>query len=317
MTGRVVFMGTPEFAVPILQALLLRSYEVAAVYSGEPRPAGRGRKLRESPVAQVAKQVGLPTVYPGPLASGEARAELAAYRPEVVVVAAYGRILPREILSVPPGGCINVHPSLLPLHRGPSPVVSAILAGDRVTGASIMLMDEGMDTGAVLAREQTVISPQETSGELTARLSMVGGDLLVWSIGRWLAGGVRAVPQDHGRSTYSRAIRSTDGEMDWALSTEELWRRVRAYAPWPGCYTWWKGSRLKILEALPMAVAAGDEPGRVVSLAGPVKEGVGVVTGRGVLELRRVQLQGRRSMSTGEFVRGQPDFVGSMVGDDR
>lgn len=306
-------MGTPHFGVRVLEALLRSSYAVPAVYSREPRPAGRGRKLHESPVAEAASQAGLPTVYPESLASWRAQADLAAYQPDVVVVAAYGRILPRQILSVPPGGCLNVHPSLLPFHRGPSPVASAILSGDRVTGVSIMLMDEGMDTGAVLAQEQAVIGLQETCGELTARLSILGADLLIWTLGRWLAGGLRGVEQDHSRSTYSRAIRGTDAELDWLLSAEELWRRVRAYAPWPGCYTWWQGTRLKVLEASPLAVTLAERPGTVVVLNGSLKGNVGVATGRGVLELRRVQLEGKRPLTVGEFVRGQSEFVGSVL----
>jgi methionyl-tRNA formyltransferase len=314
MTATVVFMGTPQFAVPILQALLRGPYQVNAVYSQEPKPSGRGRKPHLSPVAEVAHREGLRVVYPGTFASAEARADLASFQPDVVVVAAFGRILPKEILSVPKCGCLNLHPSLLPRHRGPSPVAGAILAGDRVTGVTIMLMDEGMDTGPIVAQEETEIGPGENAGQLTMRLSKLGAELLAWAMPRWLDGKLKTTPQDETKASYSTVIWSTDGELDWRLSAEELWRRVRAFTPWPGCYTLWKGKRLKITAALPLEGCAAEEVGKVVGLPRSSPAEAGVLTGSGILGLCRVQLEGKREMAVAEFLRGQQGLVGARLG---
>jgi len=279
-------MGTPEFGAAVLEALL-GEHEVVGVYTREDRPAGRGLRLTESPVKRLAAARGLPVYQPRTLRRPEEQARLAELNPEAVVVAAFGLILPPEVLNLPPYGCLNVHPSLLPRHRGPAPVAAALLAGDEVTGVSIMLMDEGVDTGPVLARRELPILPEDDARSLTEKLGRLGGELLLEVLPRWQRGEIVPQPQDHSRATYSRMIRKEEGELDWRLPALELWRRVRAFNPSPGTWTLWRGRRLKVLSAFPRPDVAA-EPGRVVALPG----GVGVGTGQGVLELREVQLEG-------------------------
>lgn len=314
MEKSIIFMGTPEFSVPILSRLVQSTYHVAAAYTRPDKEAGRGRQLGSSPVKRLARQQGIPVVQPRTLKSAEAVQELVSLRPDLVVVAAFGCILPGELLSVPKAGCLNVHPSLLPAHRGPSPIADTILSGDAVTGVSIILMDEGVDSGPILARRQVDISPEDTTGSLTARLGGDGADLLLEVLPKWFAGALEPSPQEEGQATYSRLITSGEGELDWQLTAVELWRKVRAFTPWPGCHSWWKGHRLKIHSATPLGDRAGGPAGKVVALGKSSPSSVGVVAGQGILGLRRVQLEGKREISVDEFVRGQRDFVGSVLG---
>jgi methionyl-tRNA formyltransferase len=309
MEKSIIFMGTPEFAVPILSQLVQSPYHVAAVYTRPDKEAGRGRQLGSSPVKKLAQQQGIPVVQPRTLKTAEAVEEMVRLKPDLVVVAAFGYILPGELLSVPKSGCLNVHPSLLPTHRGPSPIADTILSGDAVTGVSIILMDEGVDSGPILAQRQVDVSPEDTTGSLTARLGAEGAGLLLEVLPRWLAGALQPHTQEEGRATYSRLITSGEGELDWELTAEELWRQVRAFNPWPGCHSWWKGRRLKIHSATPLGDRAGGPAGEVVALGKSSPSGVGVVAGQGILGLGRVQLEGKR-----EFARGQRDFVGSVLG---
>jgi methionyl-tRNA formyltransferase len=305
---RAVFMGTPEFAVPSLEGLL-RHHQVVAVYTQPDRRAGRGRSLVISPVKSLALARGLPVRQPASLKpEGEAE-ELERLCPEVIVVAAYGQILPRRVLHIPPRGCLNVHPSLLPRHRGPSPVASAILDGDEFTGVSIMLLDEGLDTGPILAQTRLAIEPQDTTGSLTAKLSELGAKLLVETLALWGERKVEPQPQSEEGASYSPSLTKEDGEIDWRLPAQELARRVRAFQPWPGCYSWWRGRLLRIMEVEPRPGEGKPEPGRVRALG----RGVGVETGEGVLELRRVQMEGRQAMSGEEFARGQRGLVGAIL----
>ena len=306
----IIFMGTPGFAVPVLLALLGSDYRVVAVCTQPDRRGGRKRLPLLSPVKAVAVNNRIPLVQPKTFKSPEAGEELARFHPDLIVVAAFGLILPPAVLSLPRSGCLNVHASLLPRHRGPSPVASAILGGDEVSGVSIMLMDEGLDTGAVLARQEMPISPEDTAGSLTAKLAQLGAALLVDTLPRWLEGRIKPQPQDESQASYSRRLTSEDGELDWRLPAVELWRRVRAYNPWPGCYTRWQGRRLKVHQAVPLGDVKQGKIGEVVALS---SGGVGVVTPQGVLELRLVQMEGKQELPVAEFVRGQRSFVGSVL----
>ncbi len=301
-------MGTPQFALPSLEGLL-RDHEVVAVYTQPDRGAGRGRPLAGSPVKKLALDRGLPVLQPASLKPEREAEGLEGLRPDVIVVAAYGRILPRRVLDIPPLGCLNVHPSLLPRHRGASPVASAILAGDEDSGVSIMLLDEGMDTGPILAQTRQAIGPGDTTGSLTARLSELGAGLLLETLARWAEGKLEPRPQGEEAVSYSRPLAREDGEIDWRLPARELDRRLRAFQPWPGCYSRWRGRLLKVIEAVPLPGEGAGEPGRVRARG----RGVGVDTGEGVLELVRVQGEGRGAMSGGEFARGQPGFVGAVL----
>ncbi len=312
---RVIFMGTPEFAVSPLEHLILNQYQVVAVYTQPDKAAGRGRSLVSSPVKRAAINWTLPVVQPGSFKEAEVVAQLAGFHPDVIVVAAFGQILPQSVLDLPTYGCINIHPSLLPKFRGASPVAAAILAGSEFTGVSIMLMDRGLDTGPVLSRAQIPISAQDTTGSLTAKLSLIAAQLLLEVLPSWSRDELTPRPQEEAEVTYSSEFSKKDGEIDWHLSAVDIWRRVRAFRPWPGCYTGWQGRQLKIIEAVPMpgpSRMGRIEVGNVIALN---KEGAAfaVSTGDGVLGVLRVQLEGKRAMSADEFLRGQRQFIGAIL----
>ncbi len=308
MGERLIFMGTPRFAVPPLKRLL-EEYEVVAVVTRPDRAAGRGRRVAFSAVKEEALAWGVPVMQPRSLKDGEVVASLLELEPQVIVVAAYGQIVPPEVLAIPPFGCLNVHPSLLPNYRGASPVAGALLAGEEETGITIMLMDEGMDTGPILAQARLSIAPQDDQGSLTEKLAYLGADLLLETLPRWLKGEIAPQPQEEDKATYTKILRKEDGLIDWSMSSVEIWRQVRAYNPWPSAYTYWKGRLLKVWRARPVR-GEEKEPGLVVVRKGDVA----VVTGEGLLVLEEVQLAGKRGMGIAEFLRGQRGFVGSRLG---
>ena len=312
MEVRTVFMGTPQFAVTILESLLQSSCQVLAVYTQPDKPAGRGHPVVFPAVKKLALERQLPVIQPETFKSNEVVEKLASFQPELIIVAAFGAILPQKVLSLPRFACLNIHPSLLPRHRGPSPVANTILCGDELTGVTIMLMDAGMDTGPILAQEKVEVSSTNTTGSLSSKLAEVGAKLLLETLPKWLGRELRPQAQDESQATYSKLITGKDAEIDWHLSAVELWRGVRAYNPWPICYTWCQGKRLKIHSAIPCGGVAGGEIGEVIALAEP--PGVGVVTGGGILGLCQVQLEGKREMSVDDFVRGKRDFFGCVLG---
>lgn len=307
---RVVFMGTPEFAVTPLERLVLDDYQVAAVYTQPDSAAGRGRHLAASPVKRVALELSLPVVQPERLKDASVLERLTSFHPDVIVVAAFGQILPAPVLALPPKGCVNIHPSLLPKFRGASPVSAAILAGDDFAGVSIMLMDAGLDTGPVLAQAQIAISRQDTTGSLTAKLSLVSAQMLLEVLPRWVNGELTPRPQEEGEATYTEMLSREDSEIDWRLPATAIWRQVRAFQPWPGCYTLWRGKQLKIIEAVPLPTERNAQEGQVVAVK---NGGFGVATGEGMLGILKVQLEGKRAMSAAEFLRGQPQLIGAVL----
>ncbi len=309
---RIGFMGTPQFAVPVLDSLLHSPYHVVAVCTQPDKPVGRGRQIVCPPVKRLAMEHNIPVIQPRTLKTEEAVEELASFNPELIVVAAFGHILPQEILSLPKFGCLNVHPSLLPKHRGPSPVAASLLCGDQITGVTIMVMDVKMDSGPILAQREVGISSTDTTGSLTSKLASIGAELLLETLPEWLGGKLEPQLQDESLVTYSKLVTSEDGEIDWHLAAVELWQQIRAYNPWPGCYTWWKGKRLKIHEATPVSSTAEGKLGEIIALSEPPK--VGVVAGQSVLGLCQIQLEGKREMPAEEFVRGQREFIGSILG---
>lgn len=307
---RIVFMGTPDFAVPVLERLA-DAYQVVGVITQPDRPAGRGRRLMPSPVKQVALERGLPLLQPRSLRTPEAIAQLADWEPEEIVVAAFGQILRQTVLDLPPHGCINVHASLLPRWRGAAPASAAILAGDEVTGVTIMKMDAGVDTGPMLAQQEEPIRPDDTKATLEARLAQLGAGLLIDTLPSYLAGTLVPRPQPDDGVTYARQLRKEDGQIDWSLPAVALDQRVRAVTPWPGAFTTWRGQRLKILQGVPLPTWHGEAPpGTVFALA----DGLAVATGKGALRLEAVQLAGKRPLDGAAFIRGQRDFVGSRLG---
>jgi len=312
MAVRIVFMGTPEFAVPTLESLLHNGYTISAVCTQPDKAAGRGRPVVSSPVKRLALERQIPIIQLETFESSKVVEELASLRPELIIVAAFGCVLPPQVLSLPKFGCLNVHPSLLPRHRGPSPVASAILRGDEVTGVTIMLMDAGLDTGPIMAQEKVGITCADTTGSLSAKLADLGAKLLLRTLPRWLGGDLKPQAQDQCQATYSKLLTNKDAEVDWGLSALELWRMVRAYTPRPGCHTWYQGKRLKINGAVPLPAGKDGEIGRVIVLTEQPR--IGVVTKDGILGLRQIQLEGRREMSAADFVRGKRDFIGCILG---
>ncbi len=311
---RLVFMGTPEFAVPVLRALADAEHDVAAVYTRPDRRAGRGSRMAAPPVKRAALELGLCVRQPASLRRDEeAQREIRELAPDAIVVAAYGLFLPPDTLSAPKLGCVNIHPSLLPRYRGPSPVVTALLNGDESTGVTLMLPDEGMDTGPILAVRETSIGADEDAQTLTARLFEMGATLLVETLPAWERGEVRAVAQDDALASVTSLVQREDGRIDWGQPAVRVERMTRAYSPWPSAFTTWRGSTLKVVSARARVAEAGDaeSPGLVIAL----EDGrIGVRTGDGVLELLRVQLAGRAESDARDFARGYRDFLGSHLG---
>jgi methionyl-tRNA formyltransferase len=309
MTMRIVFMGTPVFAVPSLEALS-DLHRVVGVVTQPDRRAGRGRALLASPVKEAAQERGLALYQPETLRSAEALERLTLWRPDLIVVAAFGQILRKPVLALPPQGCLNVHASLLPRYRGASPISAAILEGDSVTGVTIMLMDQGMDTGPILAQAEQPIAADDTTDSLTSKLSRLGARLLIATLPGWLDAQIEAKPQDSSLASYCKPLRKADGRLDWSQTAEQLGRQVRAYDPWPATYTFWNGKRLSVLRARPHPEgSAKGSPGQVI----PFQDGIGVVSGAGILELLEVQLAGKKAMSAAVFARGQRGLVGSVL----
>lgn len=304
-------MGTPDFSLPALEYLISSVHEVVAVYTQPDRASGRGRMPVPSPVKKTALVHGLDVFQPLSLKQTEEREKLNRLNPDVIVTAAYGQLLPGNILRIPPFGCLNIHPSLLPRHRGPSPVAATILAGDETAGVSLMLMDKGMDTGPVIARQECPLSQEDTTGSLTRKLAQIGAKLLEQTLPLWLRSEITPEPQEEEKATYSRLIRKEDGRIDWQRRAEELGRMVRAFQPWPACNTTWQGKILKIISASPLP--GSGEPGKVVAIQEQQGISLGVQTGEGILGLRQLQLEGKRVMTAEEFVRGQKDFIGAFL----
>ena len=309
--ARVIFMGTPQLAVPTLMALD-EHYQVVGVVTQPDRRAGRGRKMRFSPVKEAALAQGLPLFQPQTLRGAEAVARLADWQPDVIVVAAFGQLLETPVLNLAPHGCLNIHPSLLPAYRGASPITAAILAGDAVTGVTIMRMDEGLDTGPILVQAECPIDADETTASLSAKLGEVAARLMIETLPGWLGGEIEARPQDDSLATYCGHLTKEDGRLDWTQAADVLDRQVRACDPWPGAYTTWRGQRIKVLRARVRPEWQGEGiPGQVVVL----EAGIGVVTGQGVLVLLEVQQAGKKPMVADLYARGQRDLVGSVLGE--
>jgi methionyl-tRNA formyltransferase len=300
---RIVFFGTPEFAVPSLRALVQAGERVVGVVTQPDKPAGRGQKPTPPPVKLVAQELQLPVLQPSKVRDNpELFAALRAWRPDVIVVAAYGKILPREILEIPPHGCINVHASLLPKYRGAAPIQWALLNGEQVTGITIMLMSEEMDAGPVLLQRSVFIEPEETCGELQARLAREGAECLVEALRAWHAGRLTPQPQDSSQVTFAPALRKEQALIDWNQSADAISRIVRAFAPNPGAFFLWQGKRVKVYRAraLEDAGSEGTLPGTVLE----VEPRLVVACRVGALELIEVQLEGRRKSAGSAFARG-------------
>ncbi len=304
---RIIFAGTPDFALASLKALVAAGRTPCAVLTQPDRPAGRGKQLTASPVKTFAIEQGIPVLQPPSLRDDEQVATLAALEPDVMIVAAYGLILPQAVLDIPRAGCLNVHASLLPRWRGAAPIQAAILAGDPQTGVCLMQMEAGLDTGPVFACESVPIGEHETAGELHDRLAAAGGGLLVTHLDAILVGSLEAKPQDDALATYAPKIRPADAQLDWQQDAGELERMVRAYSPVPGAWFMAGDERTKCWQA--RQVDGDSAPGTVLA-AGP--DGIVVACGQGALSLERLQRPGKRAVSAGEYA-AQVDLSGQRL----
>jgi len=306
---RIVFMGTPEFAVPSLEALL-KFEQVVGIVTQPDRPKGRGQVLTPSPVKLIAQRERIPVLQPTKMKDPDFLAALAAWKPELIAVAAFGRILPPAILSLPPKGCINVHGSLLPKYRRAGPIQWAIINGETETGITTILMDEWMDTGAMLLQERISIAPDDTAGSLSPRLAEVGGRLLVETIAKLNAGTLVLRSQDHGQATMAPLLKKEDGAIEWTLPARAIANRIRGLTPWPGAYTFLKGDRWVICRA----VAIDDTPSLAPGLVEAVtKDAIHVATGQGILAIKELQPANSRRMPATQFLVGHPVQVGTPL----
>ncbi len=297
---RIIFAGTPDFAVPTLEALIKNGHDVVAVYTQPDRPAGRGRKLHISPIKQRAVSHRLPVSQPVTL-TNEANT-IAGCQADVMVVVAYGLMLPADILALPRLGCLNVHASLLPRWRGAAPIQRAIAAGDAETGATIMQMDTGLDTGDMLLQVKTGISDKDTGGSLHDRLAKLGAQALIDTLAQLAAGNVTPTPQDNNAAVYARKLAKHEGEIDWQQDAITLARQIRAFDPWPGSVCRWKGKLLHILQARAETVDVGNSvPGTVLATD---KNGIAIATAGGKLVLTQIQLAGGKPLATKAFLNG-------------
>ncbi len=298
---RVVFAGTPEFSVPVLQAVLDSRHSVVAVYSQPDRPAGRGRKLTAGPVKQLALQHRIPVCQPTTLNSDKARHELAEFRPDLMVVVAYGLILPQAVLDLPARGCVNLHASLLPRWRGAAPIQRAILAGDRQSGVCLMQMEAGLDSGPVLAEIPTDIADEDTGGSLHDRLSQLAADLLVRHLDDLEQGVLEPIVQDENLVSYASKLDKSEAVINWHQDAAQLERQVRAFNPWPVAQAKYQGQVLRVWAAKAMDGSAGM-PGSVVAAG---KQGIDVVCGSGYLRLLTIQLPGGKRLSAADFLNAR------------
>ncbi len=314
---RIVFLGTPTFSIPSLESLLQAGHQVAGVYTRPDRPRGRGLRVQPLAVKRFSQDAGLPVFQPSSLKDPEVLAGLGSMDPDILVVVAFGRILPESWLCLPPRGAVNLHASLLPRHRGAAPVAWSILQGDRQTGVTTMRMDAGMDTGDILLQKSLEISPRETAGELSGRLAVIGAELLVETLNRLDRRDLKEIPQDPTRATMAPRIGPEDARIEWSGKADRIARRIRAFQPRPGAFTRLNGRRLKICRGFPIAdrqAAADTGPGQVLSI-GP--EGASIACGgRTVLRVEEIQPEGRAPMSPEAFARGRQIHAGDRFGND-
>ncbi|MCY4061346.1 MAG: methionyl-tRNA formyltransferase [Chloroflexi bacterium] len=304
--AKIVFMGTPAFALPSLTALV-GSHQVAGVVTQPDRRAGRSRRLRESPVKALAREAGLPLIQPERIREDAAIRALRSWAADLHVVVAYGQILPQSLLDLPRYGTVNVHASLLPRWRGAAPIQAAIRAGDCESGATIMLLDAGLDTGPLLAKRALPLAPDETGQSLHDKLSRLGADLLVETLPRYLSGEIEPQEQDDSQATYAPRIKKEEGRIDWTCSAQSIECMVRAFTPWPGAYTCWSGAQLRILAGYQGAGRA--EAGQVIEMDGNIAIG----TGDGLYFPTALQLPGKRRLRVAEFVNGYHDFASALL----
>ncbi len=309
---RIVFMGTPEFAVPSLKALCENGYDVVGVFTQPDRPKGRGNKVTMSPVKEYALSQNIPVFQPQRIRRDGVE-DLKALSPDLCVTAAFGQILSQEILDIPPMGNINVHASLLPRHRGSAPINWAILQGDKEAGVTTMMMDKGIDTGDMLLKSATPIQSGETAGELTLRLSQLGADLLLETLHALENGTLVRIPQDESQMTYDPMLDKQMGIIDWTMDAQSIVNRIHGLNPWPGCSTAWQDGRLKLLRA---TVAEGSGAAGEI-IGADAKAGLTIACGSGAVNITMLQAPGGKPMNAKDYLRGHPMAVGTVLKEEQ
>lgn len=311
---RIIFMGTPDFSVPTLEALVHSEHQVVGVFCQPDKAKGRGQKVSMPPVKEVALQYNLPIYQPTTLKDDEVRRTIEELQPDIMIVIAYGKILPSWMLTLPPYGCINLHASILPKYRGAAPIQWAILEGEQETGVTVMQMDEGMDTGDILATIRTEILPEETAGELFDRLSLLGADHIISLLEDLTEGRLEAIPQNTEQATYTSKITKEMGTIDWNQPSARIDQQIRGLAPWPGAYSFLQDKRIRIWKAQPV-VLEGDsadssaEPGTVTRIE---KNDLWIRTGDGFLKILELQPDNKKRMLVGDFIRGTQVVLGNQ-----
>jgi len=291
---KIIFMGTPGFGAIILEGLIKNNYKPALVITAPDKPVGRKQILTPPLVKIIAQKYKIPVEQPKKVLNYKLQAT--RMKPDLIIIAAYGEIIPKEILEIPKHGCLNVHPSLLPKYRGPSPIQTIILNGDKETGTTIILIDEKMDHGPIITNRQLPISdPKITTDELSKELAVLSIDLLVEIIPKWINGEIKARPQDESKATYTKIIKKEDGKINWKKSAIEIERQIRAFYPWPGTFTFWKGKRIKILKAETSKTAPENN--------------LAIKCGKDYLIIKKLQPEGKKPIEINDFLRGHPDFI--------
>lgn len=305
---RVVFMGTPEFSIPTLQGLIESGCQIVGVFTQPDRPKGRGKLLAAPPVKMLAQKIGLCVYQPEKLRHNDVVEELQSLAPDLIVVVAYGQILPQSVLGIPKHGCINVHASLLPKYRGAAPINKAIMEGETETGITTILMDVGLDTGDMLVKKHLSIGPNETAGELHDRLAQLGRLAMEETLSLLCAGKLISQPQDDHQSSYAPLLKKENGQIDWTRPAEEVHNHVRGLDPWPGAYTFFQGQVLKVFRTQPEFRFSGV-PGTILAIS---KEAFYIACGKSSLEIKELQLSGRKRLPVAEFLRGSTIKVGDQ-----
>ncbi len=309
---RVIFMGTPAFAVPCLRALIDEKYELLAVYTQPDRPKGRGKRLMPPPVKELAVEEGIPVYQPTSLKGPEMLETIKALAPDIIIVVAYGQILPKAILELPPFGCVNVHASILPKYRGAAPINWAIINGEAKTGITTMYMDVGIDTGDMILKEELEIGQNETSSELHDRMSALGAEVLISTLGLIETGNVVREPQDHQESSYAPMLTKDLGRIDWSKAAIDIKNLVRGTIPWPTAYTVYKGEVMKVLKCGIEEAESNEAPGKLVKVT---KDGIYVAAGEGIIVIQELQFSGGKRLTVRDFLVGNQLEEGVILGE--
>ena len=307
---KLIFMGSPEYTLPILKDLLTSNHSVQAAFTEPDKLIKRNKIVLENPIKQYCRKLNIPVFQFTKENNKKIFEEVSKTKPDAIIIASYGVILPKKVLEIPPLGCINIHPSMLPKYRGPSPIPSTILNGDYNSGVTLMKLDTGMDTGPIIAQEKFLIDPSHNASDLTEKLFSLGGKLLTKILPDFASGNIQVTPQNDKKATTTLKIKKTDGLIKWSNTSEYIKNQIKAFTPWPGTYTFWQGNRIIIHDGneYQKNVNLKSTPGTIVQLS---NQSIGVVTSTNFLELKKIQLEGKKVLSVEEFLMGYPNLINS------